>query len=66
MGWDARATWLLRSLLPDRVLDAMYTSSLDEFYSKQGDEMCDGMPMESDIAIAGVESKVRLRVNNQF
>jgi hypothetical protein len=28
VGWDARATWLLKSLLPDRILDAMYDSSM--------------------------------------
>lgn len=31
VGWDARATWLLRSFLPDRILDAMYTSSIASF-----------------------------------
>ena len=37
VGWDARATWLLRSLLPDRILDAMFTSSIAHFETIKND-----------------------------
>ena len=29
VGWDARATWFLRSVLPDRIVDAMFNSLID-------------------------------------
>jgi hypothetical protein len=54
VGWDARATWLLRSIFPDRVLDAMYLGSM----SSETDQKTlkeDNPPLN-----------FRLRVNNQF
>ena len=30
VGWDARATWILRGILPDRMLDALWTCMMSE------------------------------------
>lgn len=35
VGWDARAAWLLRSLLPDRVLDVLFVTLIPDTLSRE-------------------------------
>lgn len=57
VGWDARATWLLRSFLPDRILDAMYTSSIASFEKDD---------ITSDDIISNSVSDYGLNMKKQF